>query len=536
MRQSMMLAAGVLAASAAALAGCGTAGGGVAAGPAAGTQAAVAAPRARAVGAPAERLIARPDAATPFVAFAIWVQAGSQNDPEGKEGLAALTASMVAEGATRQATYEQIQEQLYPMAAGYGWGADKEMTVIRGRVHRDNLEPYYALLRNAVLEPAFTQTDFDRLKARTLNALERSRRYARDEELSKELLFREAYRGTRYEHPVDGYVASVRALTLADVREFYGRHYLRDNVVVALGGGYPAGFPERVRAELDRLPPGRLTQPPRPEPRMPDGVRVVIVEKETDATAISLGFPLQLLRGDEDFVPLMVANSWLGEHRNSFGRLYQAIRETRGMNYGDYSYIEAFPAGYATLVPRVNVPRRSQLFELWIRPIAMTAPGNLHDRSLFATRAAWYELQRLVEAGLPAAEVERTVDFLRYYHVNWANTVARQLGYAVDDAFYGIPAPGFLASMRPELDRVTPARVNAAIRRHLQAENMYVVFITQDAEGLKRKLLSGAATPITYAGDRPQAVLAEDRIIASLPIPVREQDITIIPIDQVLER
>jgi hypothetical protein len=43
------------------------------------------------------------------------------------------------------------------------------------------------------------------------------------------------------------------------------------------------------------------------------------------------------------------------------------------------------------------VARRSQLFEIWIRPIAMTAPGNLHDRSLFATRAAIRELDRLVE-------------------------------------------------------------------------------------------------------------------------------------------
>ena len=39
------------------------------------------------------------------------------------------------------------------------------------------------------------------------------------------------------------------------------------------------------------------------------------------------------------------------------------------MNYGNYSYIEAFPAGYATQRPRVNVARRSQLFEIWIRPV-----------------------------------------------------------------------------------------------------------------------------------------------------------------------
>ena len=40
-----------------------------------------------------------------------------------------------------------------------------------------------------------------------------------------------------------------------------------------------------------------------------------------------------------------IANSWLGEHRNSSSHLYQVIRETRGLNYGDYSYIECFPGG-----------------------------------------------------------------------------------------------------------------------------------------------------------------------------------------------
>jgi zinc protease len=477
-----------------------------------------------------------PNAESPYVVFNIWVKAGSQNDPAGKEGLAALTASLLTEGATTQSDYPGIQRQLYPMAAGYGSSADKEMTVFVGRVHRDNLDAYYTLFRNALLSPAFSEDDFNRIKTRTLNGLERTRRYSRDEELSKEVLFREAFRGTPYEHPVDGYVQSVRSITLDDVRAFYRSHYLSNNLIVGLAGGYPQGFVERVRSDFDALPSGQVAAVRPSRARMPDGVHVVIVEKETDATAISMGFPIPVLRGQPDFIPLLTANSWFGEHRNSFARLYQVIRETRGMNYGDYSYIEAFPAGFATQQPRVNVARRNQLFEIWIRPIALTEPGNLHDRSLFATRAAWWELKKLVDNGLPADEVERTRQFLHNYTVNWGNTLGRQLAYAIDDQFFNVPAPGFLASIRPGLAGVTAASVNDAVRRNLQYENMYVVFITADAEGMKRKLLSGAATPITYAGERSAEVMAEDRIIASFPIPVQESNIRIIPIAEVFER
>ncbi len=473
---------------------------------------------------------------SPFIAFNVWVKAGSQNDPAGKEGLAALTAALLEDGSTTEDSYDEILAKLYPMAAGYGSSVDKEMTVFTGRVHRDNLDAYYTLFKNAILKPAFTEADFERIKTQTLNFLERTRRYGRDEELSKELLFSMAYRGTPFEHPEEGYVESVRSITPDDVRAFYAAHYVRNNVVVGVAGGYPDGFAETVRADFDALPQGDPTPVPASTAVMPSGVHVLIVEKPTDATAISMGFPIDLVRGDRDFISMVVFNSWFGEHRNSFSHLYQVIREARGMNYGDYSYIEAFPLGYTTQVPPVNAARRSHLFEIWIRPVALTAPGNLHDRALFAARAAWRELDRVVTDGMTDSAVAATKQFLHNYSVNWATSVSRRLAYAMDDAFYGIRGEGFLASVRPGLASVDAAAVNAAVRRHLQDDNMYVVLITADAEGLKQKLLSGTPTPITYAGEKSAEHMAEDEAIAGFSIPVAAENITIVGINEVFER
>jgi zinc protease len=478
-------------------------------------------------------VIALPEPASPFIAFNVWIKSGSAADPKGKEGLASMTASLISDGASKQDRVEAILEKLYPLAAGYDAVVDKEMTNLTGRVHKDNLDAFYALFKNALLSPAFADEDFNRLKAQRMNYLERTRRYARDEELSKQLLYWMAYDGTRYHHPDEGYVESVRSITVDDVRTFYRDHYVRNNIVVAIGGGYPEGFPARVRKDIDTLPEGAPPAGRKVEPKPPTGVKVLLVEKETDASAISFGFPLGLLRDDPDFVPLLVANSYLGEHRNSVGRLYQTIRETRGMNYGNYSYIEAFPAGYATQQPRVNVARRSHLFEIWIRPISSTAPGNLHERTLFATRAALYELQKLVEHGMTPEAVATSKQFLRNYVGTWGTTIGRRLGYAVDDAFYGIPEPGYLQSLKAAVDKVTPAQVNAAIKKHLQDDNFYLVIVTQDAAALKKTLLAGTPTSISYAGDRPATLLAEDKEIASVPIKVKEAVITIVPIEKV---
>ncbi len=475
------------------------------------------------------------DADSPFIAFNIWVCAGSQNDPAGKEGLASLTASFLADSGTKNNSYEEILSKLYPMATGYGASVDKEMTNITGRVHKDNLEAYYSIFKDAILAPAFDPDDFQRVKTQTMNYLKQTRRFSNDEELTKELLFQAIYSGTPYAHPEEGYVTTVESITLEDVKAFYGQYYTKNNITVSVGGGFPSGFKRRVRDDFDTLPSGDPVSAPKPEPASIEGIHVLLVEKDTGSSPVSFGFPIKLLRGDGDFYAMMLFNSAMGEHRNSFGRLYQVIRETRGINYGDYCYIEAYPEGYSTQVPPVNVGRRSQIFEVWLRPIAATAPGTLHDRTLFTIRTAMREFQNVIDEGMNAGSFEATQRFLRNYVVNFGATLSRILAYSVDDAFYGLPAPGFLASIRPGLDELTPAKVDAALKKHLRMQNMWIVVITKDAEGFKQKLLSGEPTAIDYAGPQSEEVLAEDKIIASYPIPVKEENIRIIDINDVFE-
>ncbi|HUP22609.1 MAG TPA: pitrilysin family protein [Thermoanaerobaculia bacterium] len=479
-----------------------------------------------------------PEAASPFVAFDVWVRVGSQHDPAGKEGLAVLTAALLAAGSSQDDPYPSILEQLYPMAADYSAFVDKEMTTFRGVVHRDNLDGYYRLLRNAILRPAFAAEDFERVKRQQLDYVERGRRFQRDEELSKELLFAMAYRGTPYAHPEEGTVRSVRGLTLDDARDFYRRHYTRDSVVVGIGGGYPEGFPARARTDFDALPPGEVPAVPPPQPRRPAGIEVLIVEKDTDATAISLGFPIDVVRGDDDYWPLFLAASWLGEHRSSFGRLYQVLREQRGMNYGDYAYVEAFPLGFTTMDRPINVARRSQLFEVWIRPVSGTGGENgddLHDRALFATRAALREVGRLADGGVPAEQVERTKTYLGNNAVTFGATLLRRLGFAIDDAFYGLPDPGFLRSVRERVGALDTEAVAGAVGRHLRSDGLYLVFVTRDAAALREKLLAGEPTPIRYAGEQPPEVLAEDNEIASSRLAVTADAIEIVDISGVFE-
>ncbi len=463
-----------------------------------------------------------PVAKDPTVSFSLWFKVGAQNDPAGKEGLAALTAAMLTEAATKTHRYDEILDKLYPLASSYGAAPSMEMTVVNGRAHTDNLADFYPLLIDAVVAPAFKQEDLDRLKSRTLSFLENTLRFSSDEELGKAVLYNEIFADTPYGHLVAGTVDSVKRITLDDVRSFYAKHFTRDNVAIGLAGGYQKSLLEKLQLDLRRLPAGAPAAVPAPQPQPLDGVSVTLIEKPATATAISLGFPIGVVRGAREWYALAIANSWLGEHRNQSGRLFQVIREQRGLNYGDYSYIEHYPNGGARTTPPQNVPRRRQIFELWIRPVP-------HEARHFALRTALREVDLLVKNGLTAAQFEERRAFLKKYVLHYASTTGERLAYAIDDAFYGLDEP-HLTKFRRLMDELTLADVNAAIKKHWQVAKLKIVAITPDAAAFATALATDAPSPITYASPKPAPVVEEDKLISTYPLKIKREQVKIIPV------
>jgi len=468
-------------------------------------------------------------AADPTISLSVQFAVGSQNDPKGKEGLAYLTGEMLANAATEARSLDEILAALYPLAASYDMRVDVERSTLTGRVHRDNLTAYLELYTDALLKPRFDADDFERVRNDAINAIENTLRFSSDEELGKAALQELVFRGTGYAHPPDGTVAGLRAVTLDDVRAFYRAHYTAGNVLLGLGGGFDPAVVARLEGALRELPAGEAAAPPDIVPTAIEGRSALFIDKPGADASISFGFPVNVHRGERDFYALWIANSWLGEHRNQSSHLFDVIREKRGLNYGDYSYIEAFPEGGQREMPPINVPRRTQLFEVWIR----TLPNA---QAPFALRAALRELQLLVDEGLTAEEFELTRTFLKKYSLHFAETTSARLGYAVDDRFYGIDGDGHLARFRRMMDELTLEDVNAAIKRHLQYRNLKIAIVTGDAANLRTLLASDAPTPIDYPTPKPDEILAEDREIAVVPLALPAERVEILPVDQAFER
>ncbi len=470
--------------------------------------------------------LTNPSSTSPLVDIAFLINTGAAFDPDGKKGLAALTAAMISDGGSQAMSIEKINEAMYPIASGFSAQVDKEMTRLSGQVHKDNLDVWYQLVRGQLLFPAWSDRDFTRIKTQLINAIRTDLVGNNDEELGKEVLYKAIYGSG---HPYGSYnlgnVSDLEAITLDDVRDFYQANYTVANITVGLAGGYPESFPEAIGKDLQKLEKGKRLELDVPAARSPEGREALLIEKETPAVAVSFGFPLELRRGDPDWVALWLVRSYFGEHRSFNSYLYQRIREARGMNYGDYAYIEYFPRGMFLTRPYTNLGRQQQIFQVWLRPLRDNNDAH------FAARAAMFELQKLIDEGISESDFEATRAFLSKYVSLLMDGQTRQLGYALDSQYYGID--NFADYVRASLSKLTLADVNRVIRENLQTEDMQFVFVTKDAADLAQRLISDQASPVTYATDKPRELLDEDSAISRSPLDFAEDKVTVVRAEQV---
>jgi zinc protease len=461
---------------------------------------------------------------------------GSVCDPVGKEGLTYLTTQLITEGGTKSMTREQITDKIYPWAAAYYSSCDKEVSDFVFQVPAEFIEQFYTMAKEILLAPSFLQADFERVKSNQQNYVDQVIRSSSDEEYGKKLLEDMLFRGTNYQYPVQGTSKSISAITLDDVKTHYARFFTSANLTIGIAGNYTSSFLAQVKKDMEKQLPSTKPEIPAPgNSKMSEGLNVEIVAKENAlGSAISAGFPMNVTRASDDFAALMVANSWLGEHRKSYSRLYKKIREERSMNYGDYTYIEWYENGGGNMMPPSGTPRSSNYFSIWLRPV-QTAKGlkgqyaELSELKIghahFALRMALKEMSQLITNGLSQQDFENTRIFLRSYMKLYAQTPGAKLGYLMDSKFYG--RKDYLAEMDALLAKITVNDVNKAMKKYWQTNNMNIVIVTDqsEAKNLEESLKTGAASPMSYSNNLKAAlsaeILDEDKSVEKYPMPVR---------------
>ncbi len=464
---------------------------------------------------------------------------GSISDPIGKEGLTYTTASLITQGGTGNLSFADIQNKIYPMAADFDASVDKEVTVFTFAVHKDWLKEFYPIMIGLLTAPSFKEEDFQRVLSNQQNYVDQVVRASSDEDYSKKVLEDFLYKGTRYQHMIQGKSQSVKSITLEDVKNHYKNYFTKNNLTIGIAGNYSEDFLNELKNDLEKLSNINPVIPTAPKVQMPDGIKVEIISKPNAfGSAIFTGFPINISRADDDFAALMVANSYLGEHRKSYGRLYKQIRELRSMNYGDYSYIEWYKNGGGNMLPPSGVPRHSNYFAIWIRPVQIAKQlkaqyDELKDIKIghahFALRMAIRELNKIVKSGLSEEDFEATRTFLRSYIKLYIRTPEEQLGYLMDSRFYG--RKDYINEMDKLLAGLTLNDVNKAIKKYLQTDNMFISIVTDTSEAipLAESIKENLPSPMSYSNAVKEGlskdILEEDNKVSDYNLNVKSVDI-----------
>jgi zinc protease len=266
--------------------------------------------------------------AVPLIAVEFAFAGGAVQDPPGKAGTAALTASLLDAGAG-DLDSTAFTDRLERKAIQMNFSAQRDTIHGTLRTLTENRDDAFELLRLAVTVPRFDAKDVEISRAQILSLLRRETTSPTD--IASQRWWETAFEGHPYGRPVNGTSETVSSISIADLKSYAQRVLARQNLKIAVVGDIDA---ETLKVLLDRTF-GAL--PEKPELYSianvaPRGLgRRIEVSLDVPQTVVDFGGP-GIARQDPDFMAAYLINHILGGGSTD-SRLYQEVREKRGLAY-----------------------------------------------------------------------------------------------------------------------------------------------------------------------------------------------------------
>jgi predicted Zn-dependent peptidase len=315
------------------------------------------------------------------VAVGFWVGSGSRDEPDAVAGVSHFLEHLLFKGTERRNAVE-IAEGIESVGGDMNAFTAQELTTYYVRVPDPCLDLAVDILSDIVWAPALRTDEVESERKVILEEL-RMRDDAPDD-LVHDLFGSALFPGHPIGREVIGTEETIAGLERDGIAEFHAAHYYPSNVVIAAAGNLDHDHVvDLVEAGL-RRPDGR--RPPRkPHDGVPPPRAVAVLERDTEQAHVVLG--MRSLRSDDpDRFALGALNQVLGGGMSS--RLFQEVREQRGLAYSVYSYRAAFQETGALGVYAGTAPEHlDELLEVLDAQLArLVADGGVTTRELDAAK------------------------------------------------------------------------------------------------------------------------------------------------------
>jgi predicted Zn-dependent peptidase len=318
-----------------------------------------------------ERVISEKVASVRSVSIGFWIGAGSRDERDDRAGVSHFIEHLLFKGSSRYDA-QQIAETFDAMGAELNAATSREHTVVYSRVPDRHVEEAIAVMTDMVFAPRFAELDQEREVV-----LEEIAMY---EDTPQELvhdLFSQAVFGTHaLGRPVIGTSEVISTITRRAIAAYHRSMYTGSNIVVSAAGNLTH---DRLLALLERYE--RKAAPERGTPHArrplvqepPPGLR--FQRKDTEQYHLCLGAP-GISRSDRRRFAASILDAILGGSASS--RLFQEIREKRGMAYSVYSFASQYTdTGLLGVYVGTREENLLACVEICSEQIADIAAGNL---------------------------------------------------------------------------------------------------------------------------------------------------------------
>jgi len=383
----------------------------------------------------------------PMVDFRVVFRAGSARDGAAP-GTAWLTAQLLTDAAGGRDA-ERVRSRLARAGARLSAGVDRDAAWVqlRSLSGEQALDTVLPLLAAAVKAPAFEPAAVQRERARLIAEIRQRRQQAAAR--AQDAFHARLFAGHPYASPPRGEPEAVQGLDSEALAAFHRRYYLGGNALLAIVGDLtPAEARARAEALLSGLAPG--TPPPLPRVEAMGTRGRVHVAADISQTHLVLG-QLSLPYTHPDYEALYLGNHILGGGI-LVSRLFEQVREKRGLAYGASSTVQPMLAG-----------------SVFRAALATRAPEA--EQALAVARRT---IAELVETGPEEAEFERARSNLLGGYPLRIDSNRKKLAYLTDIALHGLPLD-YMETFPERIRAVTREAVAQALRRHLDPAGMLVL-------------------------------------------------------------
>jgi zinc protease len=380
----------------------------------------------------------------------VLMSAGAIRDPQSMPGVASMTAAMLTQG-TQTRSAQQFAQAIDFVGGHIDASASDDDTDASLTVVSRDLDLGVNLLSDAVLHPAFADSEVARQKQQALSGLQVD--YSDPNYLASAVFDRTVFGESPYGMPSDGTPETVEKMSRDDLVKFHDSNYAPNEALLAFSGDVT---PERAFALAEKyFGAWQKQEMPAAEPVAPpqtQGLHFVVIDKpDAVQTQIRVG-NLGIRRNNPDYIPLLVTNRIFGGGYNS--RLNTEVRVKKGLTYGASSSFESERfAGVFVAQTFTRTEATAEATQLVVQLISQVSSGDIQPD-----------------------ELKFAQDYLSGVYPIQSETAAQVAGRILAVAEYGL-APDYNETYQQKILGVSDSAVKEMAQRYFNSQNLDVVLV-----------------------------------------------------------